>query len=204
MELDDLKHIWQQNQELSISQQVVDNEKVMEMTRQKSKDLMSKLRKNLDFDITVSCFFIPPLIYVLFIKNIATYHKYIAGFFIVYIFVGLFYYWKEIKTYKVLILKNDLLSTLKYTEQKFSERVKSLVIYNNIATIPMGFYGFIACSQIGHYITNSNYEITTTELLIAASFNIPFGYFYMRFIIKKLYGEHLQKLKQLLAELEQH
>ncbi len=204
MELDDLKHIWLQNQDLSINQQDIDNGKVMNMIRQKSKDIMSKLRKNLDFDIKVSCIFIPPLIYVLFVKNIATYHKYIAGFFIVYIFVSLYYYWKEIQSYKVLSLKNDLLSTLKFTEKKFSERVKSLAIYNNIATIPMGFYGFIACSQIGHYITNSNYEITTTELLIAASFNIPFGYFYMRFIIKKLYGEHLQKLKQLLAELEQN
>jgi hypothetical protein len=204
VELDDLKHIWQQNQDLSINSQDIDNQNVMEMTRQKSKDLMSKLRKNLDFDVTVSCFFIPPLIYVLFVKNIATYHKFIAFFFIVYIFVSLYYYWREIKSYEVLDMKNDLLSVLKFTEQKFSERVKSLVIYNNIATIPMGFYGFIACSQLGHYITNNKHEITPTELLIAASFNIPFGYFYMKFIIKKLYGEHLQKLKQLLAELEQN
>jgi hypothetical protein len=204
MELDYLKHIWQQNQELSISQQVIDNENIMEMARQKSKDLMAKLRKNLEFDVTVSCLFIPPLIYVLFVKNIATYHKYISGFFIIYIFVSLYYYWKELESYKELNLKNDLLSTLKFTEKKFSERVKSLVIYNNIAAIPMGFYGFIACSQIGHYITNSNYEITITEILIAGCFNVPFGYFYMKFIIKKLYGEHLQKLKQLLAELEQN
>lgn len=203
MELDDLKHIWQQNQDLSINSQNIDNEKVMEMTRQKSKDIMTKLRKNLDFDVIVSCFFIPPLIYVLFLRNIANYHKYIAGFFIVYIFVSLYYYWKEIKSYKVLNLKNDLLSTLKFTEQKFSERVKSLVIYNNIAAIPMGFYGFIACSQLGHYITNNNHEITLTELLIVASFNIPFSYFYMKFVIKKLYGEHLQKLKQLLEELDE-
>jgi hypothetical protein len=204
VELDDLKHIWQQNHELSINSQDIDNEKVMEMTRQKSKDVMAKLRKNLDFDVTVSCFFIPPLIYVLFVKNIATYHKYIAAFFIVYIFVSLYYYWKEMESYKELNLKNDLLSTLKFTEQKFSERVKSLVVYNNITVIPLGFYGFIACSQLGHYITNNNHEITTTELLIAASFNIPIGYFYMKFIIKKLYGEHLQKLKQLLTELEQN
>jgi hypothetical protein len=203
VELDDLKHIWQQNQELSISQQVIDKEKVMEMTRQKSKDVMSKLRRNLDFDIIVSSFFIPPLIYVLFIKNIATYHKYIAGFFIVYIFVSLYFYWQEIKSHKALNLNNDLLSTLKFTEQKFSERVKSLVIYNSIAVIPMGFYGYITCSQLGHYITDRNHEITPTELIIAGCFNAPIGYFYMKFIIKKLYGEHLQKLKQLLTELEQ-
>ena len=204
MELDDLKHIWQQNQELSVNPQDIDNEKVMEMARQKSKDLMTKLRKNLDFDIWVSSLFIPPLIWVLFIKNIATYHKYAAGFFIIYIFVGIYYYWKEIKTYKELNIKRDLLSSLKFTEEKFSQRVKSLIIYNNIAAIPMGFYGYIACSQLGHYITNRNHEITSTELIIVGCFNAPIGYFYMKFIIKKLYGEHLQKLKQLLAELEQN
>ena len=68
----------------------------------------------------------------------------------------------------------------------------------------MGFYGYIACSQLGHYITGKNHEITPLELIIAASINILFSYFYMRFIIKKLYGEHLQKLKQLLTELEQN
>lgn len=203
MELDDLKHIWQQNQDLSITQQAVDDEKVMEMTRQKSKDVMVKLKANLDFDAIVNSFFIPPLVYVLFVKNIATYHKYVAGFFIVFTFVRLYLYWKEIKEYKVLNLKNDLLSTLKFTEQKFSQRVKSIRIYNNIALIPMGFYGYITCSQLGHYITEKNHEITPLELVIMASFNIIFSYFYMKFIIKKLYGEHLQKLKQLLAELEQ-
>jgi hypothetical protein len=204
MELDDLKHIWQQNQELSISQQDIDNEKVMEMTRQKSKDVMTKLRANLDFDIIVSSCFIPPLIYVLFVKNIATYHKYVAGFFIVYIFVSLYFYWKEIKTYKVLNLNNDLLSTLKFTEQKFTKRVKSLIIYNSIAAIPMGFYGYITCSQLGHYITDKNHEITPTELIIVGCFNVPIGYFYMKIVIKKLYGEHLKKLKQLLTELEEN
>jgi hypothetical protein len=204
VELDDLKYIWQQNQELSISQQVIDNEKVMEMTRQKSKDVMMKLRKNLDFDAIVSGLFIPPMIYIIFVKNIAIYHKYIAGLFIIFIFVGLYYYLKEINSYKELNLKNDLLSTLKFTEQKFSKRVKSLLFYNNIAAIPMGFYGYLACSQLGHHITGRTHEITPTELIIAGCLNAPVGYFYMRFIIKKLYGEHLQKLKQLLTELEQN
>ena len=72
-----------------------------------------------------------------------------------------------------------------------------------MASIPMGFYGYIACSQLGHYLTGRNHEITPTELIIAGCFNAPIGYFYMKFIIKKLYGEHLQKLKQLLTELEQ-
>ena len=201
MELDDLKHIWQQNQELSVKQQEVDNEKVMDMTRQKSKDLMTKLRANLKLDAVVSSTFIPPLIYVLFVKNIATYHKYIAVFFIVYTFVGLYYYLKEIKSYKELNLKNDLLSTLKFTEEKFSQRVKSLVIYNNILVVPLMFYGSILGAEIAQF-RGSNFQPTIIELIFSTIVMTPISYLYMRFVIKKLYGENLKKLKQLHTELE--
>jgi hypothetical protein len=204
VELDDLKHIWQQNQELSNNPQDIDNEKVMEMTRQKSKDLMAKLRANLDFDAIVSCLFIPPLIYVLFVKNIATYHKYVAGFFIVYIFVSLYYYWREIKSYKKLNLKNDLFSMLKFTEEKFSQRVKVNIIFSNILLIPLMFYGSVMGNELIKYFLNHRYEISLTRLIINTIFVTPIGYFYMDYIIKKLYGKHLQKLKQLLAELEQN
>ena len=203
MELDDLKHIWQQNQKLSINSQDVDNERIITMTQQKSKDLMTKLRKNLDFDIWVSSLFIPPLVWVLFQKNIATYHKYVAGFFIVYTFVGIYFYWKEIKSYKELNTKSDLLSTLKFTEKKFSQRVKSLIIYNNISIIPLMFYGGIAGIEVAKYYGHPIIQ-TFNELLFSVVFATPIGYFYMKFIIKKLYGEHLKKLKQLLAELEQN
>jgi hypothetical protein len=203
MELDDLKHIWQHSQELSISSQDIDNEKVMEMTRQNSKDLMSKLRKNLDFDIWVSSLFIPPLIWVLLQKNIATYHKYVAVFFIIYTFVGIFFYWKEIKSFKELNLKNDLLSMLKFTEKNFSKRVKSLIVYNNVSILPLMFYGSVMGNEFITY-RNPNHETSLTALIISTIFITPIGYFYMKFIIKKLYGEHLQKLKQLLEELEQN
>ena len=201
MELDDLKHIWQQNQELSIMQEVIDNEKVMDMTRQKSKDLMTKLRANLNLDAIISSMFIPPLIYVLFVKNIATYHKYIAAFFIVYTFVGLYYYLKEIQSYKELNLKNDLLSTLKFTEEKFSQRVKSLVIYNNILVVPLMFYGSILGAKIAQY-RGSSFQPTIIELIFSTIVLTPISYLYMQFIIKKLYSENLEKLKQLYTELE--
>jgi hypothetical protein len=203
MELDDLKHIWQQNQALSIYSQNIDNEKVMEMTRQKSKDLTSKLRKNLGFDIWINSLLIPPLIYVLFMKNIATYHKYISGIFIIYTFAIIFHYWKESKSFKEIRLKSDLNSLLKFTFERFSFRVKSMKIYNKITIIPLMFYGSIVGSEIVKF-RGFNHEPTILELIFSTVFITPFAFFYMDYIIKKLYGEHLQKLKQLLEELEQN
>ena len=203
MELDDLKHIWQQNQELSINQQDIDNDKVMEMTRQKSKDLMAKLRKNLNLDIWINCLMIPPLIYVLFMKSIATYHKYIAGVFIVYTFVIIFHYLKEMKFFNKITIKNDLISALKFTLERFSFRIKSMKIYTKITIIPLMFYGSIIGSEIVK-IRGFNHEPSIYELIFSTVFVTPIAYFYMDYIIKKLYGEHLQKLKQLLTELEQN
>ena len=203
MELDDLKHIWQQNQELSVNPQDIDNEKVMEMARQKSKDLMTKLRKNLDFDIWINCLMIPPLIYVLFMRNIATYHKYIAGVFIIYTFAIIIHYLKEIKSFNKITIKNDLNSALKFTLERFSFRVESMKIYTKITIIPLMFYGSIVGSEIMKF-RDYNHQISIYELIFSTVFVTPISYFYMDYIIKKLYGEHLQKLKQLLAELEQN
>lgn len=202
MELDDLKHIWQYNQALSINQQNIDNEKVINMIRQKSKDIVTKLRKNLSFDIWVSILFIPPLIWVLFQKNIANYHKYVAGFFIIYTFVGIFYYWREIKSYKQVSQKNDLLSLLKFTVEKFSHRVKLLIIYNNILLIPLMIYGVIVGAEVAEFYGHP-IQLNFKEILFGVFFATPIAYFYMKYFIKSLYGEHLQKLKQLLAELQQ-
>lgn len=203
MELDDLKYIWQQNQTFSVSQQVVDNEKIMEITRQKSKDLMTKLRANLDFDIWINCLMIPPLIYVVFMKNIAIYHKYIAGIFIIYTFAVIFHYCKEIKSFKQLTKKNDLSSTLEFTLERFSFRINSMKIYTKITIIPLVFYGSVVGSEIVK-IRGYNHQLSIYELIFSTIFVTPIAYFYMDYIIKKLYGEHLQKLKQLLAELEQN
>ena len=76
-------------------------------------------------------------------------------------------------------------------------------IYTKITIIPLMFYGSIIGSEIVK-IRGFNHEPSIYELIFSAVFVTPIAYFYMDYIIKKLYGEHLQKLKQLLAELEQN
>jgi len=70
--------------------------------------------------------------------------------------------------------------------------------------IPLVFYGSLMGNELIKYYVNSRHETSITRLIISTIFVIPIGYFYMEYIIKKLYGEHLQKLKQLLTELEQN
>lgn len=202
MELEEFKNIWQTSQQREIYQQNVDNESVMLMTKQKSKAISDKLRRNLDIDMIVSSLFIPPLLYVIIWTKLANYHKFVAIFFLIYTIIGLIYYFKVIKLYKEIDLKNDLFTTLKFTVNQFEKQVKSLTLYNQITIIPLMLYGSIVGAEVAEYYGHP-INLTFKELLFCVVFATPIAYFYMKYFIKSLYGNHLKKLKEHLAELEE-
>ncbi len=202
MELEEFKNIWQTSQQREIYQQNVDNESVMLMIKQKSKAISDKLRRNLDIDMIVSSMFLPPLLYVIIWSKLANYHKFVAGFFLIYTIIGFLYYFKIIKLYKEIDLKNDLLTTLKFTVNQFEKKVKALTIYNTISVMPMMFYGSLVGLEISKYYRHSTiFELW--EVIVSAIIMTPVGYFYMKYIIKVFYGNYLKKLKEHLAELEE-
>ena len=202
MELEEFKNIWLTSQQRDIHQQNVDNESVMLMTKQKSKTISDKLRRNLDIDMIVSGLFIPPLLYVIVWSKVANYHKFVAGFFLIYTITGLIYYFRVIKLYKEIDLKNDLLATLKFTVNQFEKQVKVLTLYNQITVIPVMFYGTIVGNEFIALLRNSH-SISFTGMIINTIIITPLGYFYMKYIINFFYGNHLKKLKEHLAELEE-
>jgi hypothetical protein len=201
MELDDFKNIWQTSQQRDIYQQNVDNESVVLMIKQKSKAVSDKLRRNLDIDMTVSSLFIPPLLYVILWSDFAIYHKFVAVFFLIYTVLSLLYYRKIIRLYQEIELRNDLFSTLKFTIEQFSKQVKTLTLYNQITVVPVMFYGTVVGNELISW-WRDNSSITLLEMIISTIIITPIGYFYMKYIINVFYGNHLRKLKQHLAELE--
>ena len=203
MELEDFKNIWQTSQQRDIYRQNVDNESVVLMIKQKSKAISDKLRRNLDIDMIVNSLFIPPLLYVIVWSKVANYHKFVAGFFLIYTITGLVYYFKVLKLYKEIELKNDLLATLKFTVNQFEKQVKTLMIYITVSTVPLMFYGSIVGMEISRYFRPSTI-IELYGLIIATLIMSPIGYFYVKYIINALYGNHLKKLKEYLAELEEN
>ena len=203
MELEEFKNIWLTSQQRDIHQQNVDNESVMLMTKQKSKTISDKLRRNMDIDMIVSGLFIPPLLYVIVWSKVANYHKFVAGFFLIYTIIALIYYFKVINLYKQIELKNDLSSTLKFTVEQFSKQVKVLTIYNNISIVPIMIYGTFVGNEIIRFFA-PNHAISMKTIIICVLLTIPIGYFYMKEIINIFYGKHLEKLKEHLAELEEN
>jgi hypothetical protein len=201
MELDELKNIWQQAQQEDIHFQNIDNEGLTLIIQKKSKAISDKLRRNLDIDMAVSSLFIPPLLYVIVWSDFAIYHKIVAVFFLIYTFVGLIYYVKVVKLYRKINLKNDLLTTLKFTVKQFGKQVKTLTLYNQITVFPVMFYGTIVGNQLIYWLTNGH-TISFSGMIISAIIVTPIGYFYMKYIINAFYGKHLENLKKHLAELE--
>ena len=202
MELEEFKNIWQTSQQYDIYQQSVDNKMVMLMTKQKSKAVADKLRRNLDIDMVVSSLFIPPLLYVILWSKVANYHKFVAGFFLIYTIISLIYYFKVVKLYKEIDLKNDLFSTLKFTVNQFEKQVKTLTIYNQITVIPVMFYGTIVGNELISWFVNKH-SISLLGMIINTIIMTPVGYYYMKYIINVFYGNHLKKLKEHLAEFEE-
>ena len=202
MELEEFKNIWQTSQQYDIYQQSVDNKMVMLMTKQKSKAVADKLRWNLDIDMVISSLFIPPILYIILWSKVANYHKFVAGFFLIYTIISLIYYFKVVKLYKEIDLKNDLFSTLKFTVNQFEKQVKTLTIYNAVSIVPLMFYGSIVGMEISKYFRPSTI-IELWGLIVATLIMTPVGYYYMKYIINVFYGNHLKKLKEHLAEFEE-
>lgn len=196
MELDELKHIWQQTQSEVIYQENLDNEKFTSIIQQKSKAISDKLYQNLKFDITVSCLLILPLLYIILETELRFYHKLIAFFFIILTCIGIFLYLIGQKKYQEKSSKNDLVSTLKFTIEKFEKQIKTITILNNILLLPLMFYGALVAAEMAEI------EIDFRELTILALLISPFAYFYNKYLIKTLYGNHFHKLKSHLIELE--
>lgn len=193
MELDELKNIWQS--QITI-QEHLDNERITSIIQQKSKTISDKLYQNLKFDVLVSCVFILPLLYIIFGTEIQIFHKLIALFFVILTCTGVIFYLIGQKKYQEQSSKNDLVSTLKFTIEKFEKQIKTITILNNILLLPLMFYGALVAAEMAEI------EIDFRELTILALLISPIAYFYNKYLIKTLYSKHLHKLKSHLSELE--
>jgi hypothetical protein len=194
MELDELKNIWQESQVLN--QEDLDSKKIASITQQKSKAISDKLYQNLRFDITVSCLFILPLLYIILETNIQFYHKLIAFVFLISTSIGIIFHLINQKKYQEFSTKNDLVSTLNFTIKKFEKQIKTITILNNILLLPLMFYGTVVAAEIAEI------EIDLQELVILPLIISPIAYFYNKYLIKTLYKKHLEKLKSHLSELQ--
>ncbi|MEA5401874.1 hypothetical protein VB776_03030 [Arcicella sp. DC2W] len=195
MELDELKYIWQQTSLESISSQVIGNDEFLAMMKGKSNAVITKLKRNLILEILVSILFLPVFLYFIFFTDVAIFHKYVCSILIFTTVATLVIFWVEYRSLQAFETRLDLITSLKITVKQFSKFIRIYMIINYILLFPMMFYGLIVGLEL-------NGETLSLKFLLIYTIIIsPLGYFWIKFYIRKVYGQHLDKLKNCLAEL---
>ncbi|WP_044173457.1 hypothetical protein [Flectobacillus major] len=194
MELDDLKNIWQQAQ--NSPQTSFDAEQIMLMARQKSLNIVDKLKRNIMIEIWVGLVCIPFLGYYIFQANEPSQFRLYAGIGLILIVTLLFSFYGVLKKLNAFG-QSDL--SLKVSLQnlilQFKQFIK-LYYYVNLLLTPISF--FLGAYYGLHTLVNG-LKIASIIALIG----LPFVYFFVKSYIRKLYGKHLDRLQILLEELDE-
>ncbi len=200
MELDELKNIWQLASQESISSQIVQKEELSLMIKRKSKDALSKLKRNMVIESILSLLCFPFFIYIILLPDIAVFHKYVCGILFVVTAIILGFFWVEYRIIQNFDANVDLITSLKSTVQQLSKFIRIYLIFNCILLLPMMFYGSIVGLETSGLEISSNFLLINGLVTILIS---PLGYWWVKFSLKKVYQQHLEKLKNCLAELEE-
>lgn len=200
MELDELKNIWQKTSQESISSQIVQKEELSLMIKGKSKDALSKLKRNMVIESILSLLCFPFFIYIILLPDIAVFHKYVCGILFVVTAIILGFFWVEYRIIQNFDANVDLITSLKSTVQQLSKFIRIYLIFNCILLLPMMFYGSIVGLETSGLEISSNFLLINGLVTILIS---PLGYWWVKFYLKKVYQQHLEKLKNCLAELEE-
>lgn len=192
MELDDLRHIWQ---DLATQDSVeLSESELMPILRQKANDAISLLKRNLKIEMNI-CLYVclPVLVLGCIFMDMPTF---MLGFFVAsVIFTVLFviYYRRELHFLEVSQQIVNLKEFLSTTIQNLSSFVRFYLWFNYIVTPVFIFFGiYWKASQYSDYLI-----VTLLMTVILSVISI----FFIRWYVQRLYGRYLKILQKNLNEL---
>ncbi|WP_205513451.1 hypothetical protein [Longitalea arenae] len=221
MELDSLKDIWKNlgEEELQPGREVP----ISSMLQKRSQSTIARLKRNLNRELIAVV-----IIYSLNIWYIIAFQRLYSELAVLLLLVGgafLFYYYRKNKLLKEMQcvacevrsnLKQQLATLEKYVRFYFVAgniitplayfAAGAIILYNSQPVTPplndLPFEAETSVSQmpIASHISNHRFFI----LFISMGAVVTVGtYFFNRWLINKLYGQHIQKLKELLLQMEE-
>lgn len=209
IELDELKNIWNDKIDSSISKQHIKQEKILELLSRRSESIIDKLLKNLLFEIIL--FFVC----LLLIAVVPFYFKskevtFLCLVIIVFIFIPyLIYYVKKYRELKQFYSYNkDVKSSLSALITQL-EKYLNIYFWGSLLLTP--FSGFLSgfailyeMKALGFLLYFDVFSSATISLILSFALLLTLlSYPVMKWYIRKLYGQHLEKLKDCLKELEE-
>jgi hypothetical protein len=220
MELDSLKDIWKNLDEEDL--QPAREVPILSMLQKRSQSTIARLKRNLNRELIAVV-----VIYSLTIWYIVTYQQMYSELAVLLALVGgafLFYYYRKSKLLKQMqCVACEVRSNLKQQLVTLEKYVRFYFIAGSILT-PLAYFaaGVIilfnahdfnaslsdvpvnaetSVSQIPVVSHISNHRFFVLFLSIGAVLTVG-SYFINKWLINKMYGQHIQKLKELLFQME--
>ena len=193
MELDDLKHIWQNSGEAS--QPEMNAEALLLITRQRSENILERLIRNIWYELVVSILVVIAWFYYTFFH--AEEHWKIGGIIMgVFMVASLgFYGWGLLRLKSISMADISLKESLTQLIKQFKLYIKAYT-WLNILLIPFANF-------LGAYLILSPLEDGLKTSAMIAIVMAPFMWWLMRWYINRLYGQHLTRLVGILEELNE-
>jgi hypothetical protein len=209
IELDDLKNIWSSNIESDIGKQSVEQEKIRTLLKNKSTNIIDKVRTNLLREIIMFC------VCLLLVACVPVYLQtkevfILCAIIVVVIFIPyLIYYLKKYRELKRFFSYNE---NMKHSLQLLIQQLEkylSIYFWGSLLLTPVS--GFLLCfvilyemKALGFLLYFDVYSSATLSMILSFALLLTLiSYPVMKWYIRKLYGQHLEKLKDCLRELEE-
>ena len=210
MELDQLKDIWK-----GLDEQVVhhkSDEQILAMLNKRSKSPIAKIKRNLRWEFVIMIVSYSVMILYYFtafngkLREVSWFMFAIALMFLVY------YYRKDKLLTEMQCVSCQVKSNLERQVHTLEKYVRFyLIAGTTLVPLCLIFFGYLFNKDINNDSHNSSLEYptlpwwkTTLAWTVAMIiFTVPI-YFLNKWTVKKLYGNHIRKLKTIISELSEH
>lgn len=209
IELEDLKNIWKDNIDSNINKQHIEQEKIRELLNRRSTNIIDKLRKNLLMEIAAFCFclLLVGCVPIYFHSKEVTL---LCGIVIAVVFIPyLIYYIKKYNELKKFFsyhqnIKTSLRALIEQLEKYLSIYFWGSLLLTPISGFLSGFAILYEMKALGFLLYFDVFSSATLSMILSFALLLTLiSYPIMKWYIRKLYGQHLEKLKDCLKELEE-
>jgi hypothetical protein len=208
-ELEDLKNIWSKTIEKDVGQQVVEQEKIRALLNKKSTNIIDRVRKNLFGEIVMFCvclLLVACVPFYLRTKEIIILCVAVVG--LVFIPYLIYYIKKYLELKRFFSYHQDIKSSLELLITQL-EKYLNIYFWGSLLLTPIsgflsGFAVLYEMKALGFLVYFDVFSSATLSMILSFALLLTLiSYPIMKWYIRKLYGQHVEKLKDCLKELNE-
>ena len=204
MELDNLKAIWHDLEDSERSGK--DDQGIMDLLQGRSRSAVSVMRRNLLIEMIAAVILYGAAIFYFLVMSFGRYNEIAILFGVVGVFSGVYYYRKYTLLARMQCVTCQVRSNLQ-KQLKTLEKYVRFYFVSGILLTPIAYFatGLIVllnypAENIVSAFRDSNEYILFVGIGIVVTVS---SFFFNRWYIRKLYGQHISQLKKLLHEMEE-